>query len=658
MTPARLLLGGIAFLCVWTLGGHAVALGRLPFLLMYPVLALATAAAIVAWRQRALVESIFAGFPPLAADWPRLSTPPWRSTGVRIGLAAVALVALASVAVQYKYSFFLPFWLLCIALGVAALVFGPKGSAEAVTPSGAAPVAPASGPGGIAALAVFLGLTLFYFLTSVPDSDDTLYVGFAVSAKGSPALFAFDQMLGADGLAFAKSTYRLETYPLLAAIISEMSGIATMTAAHAIVPVPMLAMTACVLIVLHAGLFGRRWPLGVALHCVALLAIDGSLQSYGYHGITRYFQGKGPFFTAMVPLIAFLTVLCVRGQGRGGFAALAAVQVISIGMTANALFVGPIASVLVAAPLLLLGSPRERLRCLALGLTVLYPAALSIGLLAFDPPSPSQIQEVGPVGEVFWGAMGSPYGHLCALGLMLAAVAAPAMSRALRPVAVYALALLLLILDPFLWEPLGRYVTGNVNSRLLLAVPLPFVIAIIGTVTINRSGRLIGAGLLGVAILALALPGSMLRTARFEVSPTKLPALDYDAARTLNAQGDGRLLAPEVISQWIPTLEGPRPVILARRIDYVQRRAQFRPATYDARLRLFDWINGKIAPYADLQADLDALCVETIALDQAEVEARGIGGILDVAGFSTSRAGSYRLWTRENSDCRALPDSP
>jgi hypothetical protein len=307
-------------------------------------------------------------------------------------------------------------------------------------------------------------------MTSVPDSDDTLYVGFAVSAKGSPALFAFDQMLGADGLAFAKSTYRLETYPLLAAIISEMTGITTMTAAHAIVPVPILAMTACVLIVLHVGLFSRRWPLAVALHCAALLAIDGSLQSYGYHGITRYFQGKGPFFTAMVPLIAFLTVICVRGRGRGGFVVLAAVQVASIGMTANALFVGPIASALVAVPLFLLGSRRERLRCLALGLKIFYPAALSIGLLAFDPPSPSQIEEVGPVGEVFWGVMGSPYGHLCALALILAAVAAPAVSRSLRLVAIYGLALLFTILNPFLWFVRPRWHHSRVVMRCQIRI--------------------------------------------------------------------------------------------------------------------------------------------------------------------------------------------
>jgi len=473
---------------------------------------------------------------------------------------------------------------------------------------------------------VALILLIFYLFTSVPDADDSLFLNFAVGAiQQRDALFATDTMLGIPGLSFLKSTYRLETYQLLAALISDATGLSVITAAHAVLPVFILIWAASIFVLLHRTIFRTYFPVTILFHLAVLIAIDGALRSYGYHAIPRFFQGKGPFVTLMVPLIAVLTVSALRDNRWMSVLLLAAVIVVSIGFTANAIYAGPFAAALVAIPFLF-GPTGTRLRPFRLILIIVYPAILAGFLLAFDPPPsdmyPSEISgiadAIGPIGGILWGLMGTPYMHVVALGLVFLAAISAFANAAMRPVSIYVLGLLLFIMNPFLWDIFNRSVTGGNNYRLLWAVPVPFVLAVIAGVlwgTRILAVRCMVLVALGVAMIA---PGSIFYRAETGFSLIKIPT-EYEIAKAVNSAADSSdvILAPEEISAWIPTFDDARPVVESRGLYLVQRIGQFSPDQLSQRTALFQyWSSETPADLPDNFGDLiEALAVSVIVVN-------------------------------------------
>ncbi len=619
--PLMVFTFGMGFLTVWSIAVHVITFNTLPFGSLYVA---GLTALIGGFAASALSGAVAPLFLSERARLPRmdLHLPAAKSYGGKIWIITGCLTVafLYGALTQYKTSAFTPFWLVCMISAVAALMLARDVKTPVLRFTPQAPDASlGTGRGFLVVAALML---VFYFVTSIPDADDSLLLNMAVGAGANrEALYAADTMLGIPDLAFMKSTYRLEAFQLLAALISDMTGLQVIQSAHIVIPALICIWSASILSLLHAALFGRSFLATTLFHLAWLAALDGALESYGYHAIPRFFHGKAAFVTAMVPLIAFLTVFAVRHRNITAFLVLGAAMIVSLGLTANALYAAPLTAALCVAPMFLLGDMRRKLTSLGLVLVILYPAALAGVLIFFDPPEPSEVEAVGQIGGMFWGLLGANYSHLAGLCLMFGAAMAAILNRDLRFISVYVLVLFALILNPYLWDFYGRAVTGNLNSRLMWAVPVPFILAILAGVVWTSSvplRRTLTLVLIGGFVI---LPGSVIHTAQWGIAGLKIPQPDYAIAQQVNGmtQQDGLILAPEEISTWIPTLDGARAVVEGRAIYLAQRKKQLSEEEYANRATALGLLTADVISADDADAitqALRALDVDAILVPQ------------------------------------------
>jgi hypothetical protein len=650
--PQAIFCSGLGFYCVWTLGTTLVSLYALPFEALYVVLVFALGAAVLALHLSSAVGQLLAPrrLPLTCVSLATATLSSARERQMLVAMSGLAVLFIAALGTQYKLSLFLPLWLLYLLTALLALLC--SGAAAGLIRLTECPTHERGMPTGPGTLLVVTAMLGFYFLTSVPDSDDALYLNFAVGAlRGRHGVYAHDTMLGSPALNFIKSTYRLESYPLLAAMVADLTGIRVVVAAHAVVATLALVFAGAALVLLHRALLGTRWLFGVAAHLAFLIALDGALQSYGSHAIPRFFQGKAPFVTVMVPVMFVLTIVAVRDRSWLALTLTGMVIVASIGLTANALFAAPLAIILTAVPLFVLGNRLQRIACARLSIVLLYPAVLAGYLLRFDPPGPSEFTDPGTIGTMLWGLFGTPAALLSGLALLFLAAGAAVVSPVLRSVSLYVLVLLVLVLNPFLWDFYGQHVTGHLNYRLLWSVPIPLAFASLATVTwMSLPGGWRPVIAFGLVALT-AVPGSVLQRVAWGPSLTKVPPMEYAAARAINSltpDNGGLILAPETVAAWIPTLDEARPVVEARSI-YLSQRLSMSPDEHQLRQRLFDWVSGRARCDArEASSALKALDVETIAIrddDKSEAAREQLAGISNYG--VAARIGEYIVYARK-----------
>lgn len=650
MITVRIFFAGFLFFLFWTLGVHLVTLRAMSFVTLY----LVGGAALLAGTLGALKASQIAHvFTANALAMPSLTwvSPPTAAHRNRllVLLAAGLVVFVATAALQYKFSLAEPFWVAC--LGVAAFALWESHGATAY-----APVALSREDSEVSvrrrdltfALAA-IALLAFYFFTSVPDQDDSLFLNLAVGAKElRDSVFIGDTMLGIAGLDFIKSTYRLESYQLLTAFISDMTGLPVILIAHAVVPSLICIWTASILTLVHAALFPRRFGLTFVFHLVLLVALDGALRSYGYHAIPRFFQGKGPFVTTMIPLATVLTLSVVRTSSWVALALLAGTIVISIGFTANAVYVGPLAVALIGATWLFVGG-EHRWRAFRLPLVILYPFLLALHLLINDPPGSSQMTSAGTIGGMLWGVFGSPPTMILGLALLFAAIISPIMAKGFRPISIYFALTLLLVLNPILLPPYAEYVTGYINYRLFWAVPAPFLIAVFFGL-LWSSGRLsIRTGIAVLLVSGLIGSGSILNKAEFGFAALKVPTPEFEIAERIVEYdlGTRLLLAPESVSAWVTVFEGRPPVVEGRWLYIPQREdSEFRQVL-DQRADLYVFWNRDPRAFddnVDFLASISDLGVRAVLLDTKKALHVILEDALLNTGFEIAwREGDYTL---------------
>ena len=569
---SRLTLGvfsaGFAFLLIWTLGVHLASLSAQPFGTLYVYLGLASVAGAL--------SAFTSLYPYEDVALPNIDVPNWRLSDIDLAhIGAVALlvvVFLVAAGIHYKTSNFLPFWGVSLLVGIAAL------SAQAKLHS-VIPIRFQSQPNvvprnvDIVFLIVALMAVVFYLFTSIPDSDDSLFLNFAVGAKENrSAIFSEDTMLGLPGLDFIKSTYRLESYQLLAAIISDATGWSVIFIAHTVIPVFICIWVIGVLTLIHNSLFPNHFSFTLVFHLLVLIAMDRSLQSYGYHAIPRLFHGKAPFVTAIVPLISVLSVMSLRNGSWQALWLLCGVIVIAIGFTANAIYAASLCAALIALTYLFTGG-KFRWRAFRLLLIVVYPACLAGYLLAFDPPHASEVLDAGSIWGSLWSAFGTLSMKLIALVAIFAALCLPFIHGGLKAISVYTLGFLVCVINPYLWPLYGEYVTGNLNVRLFWAIPIPLIFTIFLGLLWSTKNRVIRGGVVLLLILGMIGPGSILRVVSYGFAPLKVPAFEFSVAeRVVETLGpDTLLLAPEDVSAWVTVIEDAPAVVEGREIYTPQR---------------------------------------------------------------------------------------
>jgi hypothetical protein len=635
---------GFLFLLTWTIGVHVVTLQALSFGTLYLVGGVALIAGVLGALKAGLIVDIFTT-DALAVPGLKWASPPSSADRNRFLtlLAAGVVVFLVTAGLQYKSSRAEPFWIAC--LGVAAFALWSSRRPGAYAPL---VLTHEHAEAGLRRLdLVFAGTTiavlLFYFLTSVADADDSLFLNLAVGAKElRDAVYTDDTMLGIAGLDFIKSTYRLESYQLLTALISDATGLPVILVAHAVVPGFICVWAASVLCLLHAALFPRLFGWTLGFHLALLVAMDGALQSFGYHAIPRFFQGKGPYVTVMVPFLALLTMSAMKTGSWRALSLVAGAVVISIGFTANAAYAAPFAIALVGATWLVVGD-RQRWRAFRLPLVILYPALLVLHLLFNDPPGPSEHTSAGTIGGMLWGIFGSPPVMVLGMTVFFAALAAPILCKRFWPISVY----LALALIPLLLPLYAENVTGYINHRLFWAVPIPFLIA-------AMMGLFWAAGRIPVRIAVVTVlmagvlgPGSILHKAELGFSALKVPSTQFRIAQRVSETDIGLLLAPESVSAWVTVLEDRPPVVEGRWLYIPQREDDNFRNELDQRASIYAFFNRDphvFSSDAEFISAISSVGIEAILLDLTKEQHVGLRPALIDAGYEVAwQDGQYAL---------------
>lgn len=435
----------------------------------------------------------------------------------------------------------------------------------------------------LAMLIVLFGL---YYFGHRADEDDSNFVNLALGAQRSAgSIFQLDTMLGDGPTPLHLPTYKFHSFELLGAAVSSLTGIAPIVALHLVLPVPELLLLALVFWLVLAPVLGRHW-LAAAIMVLAFLFLDTrTFGSWGLQGVVRFFQGKGFLVTALVPLIAGLTARwMIRGRWSD-IVALGLAEACAVGFSANGLYDGPTCSALVAAAFVVsaIRDPQRWRRAIGLLPTLVYPAAIALVIVTQHLAFPSEVivrdASLPQLLSVASGGIG-----MVLMVLILVSGAGLIHLPQRRAALVFTPLSLLLLLNPLTW-PLIQSATGNLAFRIFWAVPWPLLIGAALVTLMLRVG--IRRELLVLPVAAAGLLVAILVNVRAEPAyrvhwhrPTLKvnPAQEADAAFLAGVTRPGcRVLAPEIVSQWLTTMaQAPYPVF-AREMYLVHYRFTMQP---------------------------------------------------------------------------------
>lgn len=570
--------------------------------------------ASLAWMtlRRTLAERLLR---PAALPWeirPLLTkhVEKWAISFAVFGLAALVFVPTSNA---------IPLWAVSILLCLAATREKTSvATARSSTPSRA-------GEDWLALGLLHLAIIALYLVILRPDGDDAFYVNLPMGLLSAPScMMAADTMYGAENWPLLGSNYRVEALPTLTAAISWLTGLSVLTVAHLILPLIWCSVWACTLAVIGHALFGRNWILFAVFSVLVSLALAGTLQTWGVHGIARLFHGKAPLILIVIPLIGFVVARSATEPGRllPIFAALFGLGTIAVGLTANAIYLAPLALLLSIAAAQI-AWPGAGMRPLALLFSAITPVATGLWLFFFDRPVSAGDGDVFrfSVDLGLWATAADRLTLAVVLATLAIAALAGRTGAAGRWVAAYLALFLILCVNPVLWPLYDRFVTGGLNFRLWWALPLPTFLAVALTWAVVRTGWpkaggiLVATGLAAMALLPsglIGMPGTDLRPSIHKTPPD----LSTVAAEvTALATPDGTVLAPEAVAMWLPVREG-HPDLVYTRTLYLRHNAQIVPPERLAPRRLLtDWINGAAdATQTELLAAIQFLDVRLIVL--------------------------------------------
>jgi hypothetical protein len=385
------------------------------------------------------------------------------------------------------------------------------------------------------------------------------------------------------------------------------------------------------------------------------LALAGTLQTWRVHGIARLFHGKAPLILIVIPLIGFLVARSVTEPGRlfPPFAALFSLGTIAVGLTANAIYLAPLA-LLLSIVATQIAWPGAGMRPLALLFSAITPVATGLWLFFFDGPVSAGEGDVFRFSMDFglWATAADKLTLAVVLATLALAALAGRTAAAGRWVAAYLALFLILCVNPVLWPLYDRFVTGGLNFRLWWTLPLPTFLAVALTWAVVRTGWPKAGSILvatGLAVMAL-LPSGLIGMPGTELRPSihKMPAdLSIVAAEvSASATADGAVLAPEAVATWLLVREGHPDLVYTRRL-YLRHNGQIvQPEHLAPRQFLADWINGAAdATQPELLAAIQLLNVRLIVLPRHDGP-RGAQPLLAAADAREIREVSgYTIWT-------------
>lgn len=588
----------LGFFAGWTVVSIPLTLAGTPFGTLLLALFCGSGGAWLGWRSRRTLAGILLVTPEPVKS---LRSP---SRGDLMAALAAGVGVLGATAFFIPTSDARPLW--AVVLASAALVLWRTSD---VRPDGPVRWSGPHAPSLAAVLLLALGIWLAYIFLLRPDSDDAFYlnlpIGIATAAHG---MLEWDTMYGAAEWPVLGSNYRVEALQTLIAAIAWISGLSVAVVAHLVLPTLWCLTWAAALGVIGAGIFGRKWWVFAILAALSTLVFAGTLQNWGVHGVSRLFHGKAPLMLIVVPLLFIVTIRAdiLEVPLRKVIPLAAGLIMVGVGLTANALYIGPLAlGLAVCAGWITRGFRKPRRLWV---LTAVAPAMIvGLWLMFFDTPVTIAPDENRVFAHL---ALWDMFPDKLPLGLMavtaLCAILVGLLVPRGRIVTACLVSALLFVLNPFLWPLYDGSVTGGLNFRLWWAVPVPLVFAIFLAWTVIRFERLFWPfPVTIVALIALGFgPGGLagMPGTQFALSLTKRPPERSKVAQEVIAVAHGeKVLAVEDIAAWLPTFEDHPPQVYVRQI-YIDQNMTVVPAPdLDPRGVLASWIN------ADSETELDGL---------------------------------------------------
>lgn len=548
--------GLVTFFAVWTLVVHAViALGAsFSTLRQLAPFALATAALagllLARVRYRAAAPSIEAAAP---ASAPAL---PWF---VYAGTGA-ALVFLYRVSGSY-----LVFWTLAIAFLGFALVFARKHAYPSVecTP-------PVAG-GQLAVLLASMAFVVMYVLyLDNANLDDPLYLNFIVGMLQHPdwPLFRFDTMHGIDGLPVQNTAYAVSSLEPMQAVISTWTGTAPIWLRQFLFAPLSAIMSVLFVAALCRRLLPRHWPGVLVTYLGLILVWAEGFRSIGSFHFDYLSTGKHVLVAVLVPALVHAALAWSRNGRALDWLLLAAGNVAAVGLTPNAIYVAPLATGLVLLADAPIDGPGFK-RLVLGGLAAVYPAACGIVLMVATSVGASEVLETESIEESLRTSLGWDMRYWLFWAVVLGGWAALPQGRDARLLASWLLAFLVILGNPLLPELWGEHVTGNLNWRLVWAVPVILLLSVTLHALIGAVCRAPACGWVpAVLVLAwlIANPTDDLRQVSLDLGKVelKVPQPEYRIAGMLadRLTPEDRILAPKEIAAYVATfMDHPYPLV-------------------------------------------------------------------------------------------------
>ncbi|HAX77067.1 MAG TPA: hypothetical protein DCY88_14830 [Cyanobacteria bacterium UBA11372] len=331
----------------------------------------------------------------------------------------------------------------------------------------------------LALLAAAAIATLVVYRT---HGDDAFYLNMIAGALDFPnePLMSRDTMHGLSGIPMLIPVYRLHSIEMLAAVVSQATGISHLIVRNLLQPAIIEPFVVCASALLLRQLTPRHW-LPIAAATTLLMIIFTVSVGLGNTSFGRLQQGKPLFVSILVPIIITYTIRCFTKPCWWHWGILGMAQIAAVGCTSTALYAAPITTVLTLAGCWY-PTKKNTLKATIAFSAVFYPLLLSLifffkvksnspilrstqfGIWDNDPEL--QLQH-GPLAYLFWIAV-------------LASWAVFEQSASRRVILGMVTAFMLVFFNPFLQEFWAVNLTGVPTfRRLWWAIPRHIFVALI-----------------------------------------------------------------------------------------------------------------------------------------------------------------------------------
>src|SRR5947207_4816259 len=249
-------------------------------------------------------------------------------------IAAVAIVASLVLGIGYS-----AFWI--CAVGLLTYAAATQWNADIGFGEGRAAL---SNLGKYVLLFLVITAPIITYVAHRPDVDDAVYVGTAADAVAHPelAVLSHDALYGDQKFPLMLPSYAVESYELLIALIARLLGGPPILWAHAVVPTILAALVPIAWFRLMQILAPRGYVVATVL-ALLLLSLPAEFRGFGNFAFVRLFQGKALFVSIAIPLLfCFAWEFIETGRKRMWILSLAC-AIASVGLTASAIFVVPLA---------------------------------------------------------------------------------------------------------------------------------------------------------------------------------------------------------------------------------------------------------------------------------------------------------------------------